>query len=77
MRLRTYIGGILIKFLAIMLIVVGFLVSLYSGYLSQQTGEPMELYSLASWIMFLAGLIVFATSALIQRSALRRSRIGK
>jgi hypothetical protein len=77
MRLRTYVGGILIKLLALMLIAGGLLLSLYSDSLSQQTSAPIELYSIMAWIIFLAGLIVFVTSVIIQRNALRRLKTRK
>jgi hypothetical protein len=77
MGLRTYVGGILIKLLAILLIAIGLLLALYSDSLSQQTSAPIELYSIVSWIIFLVGLIVFAISVIIQRNALHRLKSKK
>jgi hypothetical protein len=76
MKFRTYVGGILIKFLAVLLVIVGLIMSVYSETLSQQTGVPTGLWWISSWVIFLAGLIVFATSVFIQRRALYRLKTG-
>jgi hypothetical protein len=74
MGIHSYVGGIFAKFLAIILIMTGFFLILSSGYISQQTGAPIELYWIASWIIFIAGLFIFAAGAIAQRRALRRMK---
>jgi hypothetical protein len=73
MGIHSYISGIFAKFLAIILIMTGFLLILSSGYISQQTGAPIELYWIVSWIIFIVGLFIFAAGVIAQRRALRRT----
>jgi divalent metal cation (Fe/Co/Zn/Cd) transporter len=74
MRLHTYLGGAFVKFVAIILMITGLLLFLYSTYISQQTGEPVELCWITSWIIFVVGLIVFTADVVVQRRVLRRIR---
>ncbi len=74
MEIHSYVGGIFAKFLAIILIMTGLLLMLSSGYVSQQTGAPIELYWIASWIIFIVGLFIFAAGVIAQRRALRRMK---
>jgi hypothetical protein len=72
MEIHSYVGGIFAKFLAIILMMTGFLLFLSSGYVSEQTGSPIELYWILSWIIFIIGLFIFAAGVITQRRALRR-----
>jgi hypothetical protein len=71
---HTYVGGIFVKVLAIILVITGLLLSLYSTSMPQHGGEPIELYWIVSWVLFIVALILFATGVIVQRSALRRLR---
>ncbi|WXG46802.1 MAG: hypothetical protein WED05_09125 [Candidatus Atabeyarchaeum deiterrae] len=74
MKLHSYVGGILVKLLSIIMIMIGVLLFLYSDYISQETGVPIGAYWIVSWILFIMGLIVFAGGVVVQRRALKRLR---
>jgi uncharacterized membrane protein len=70
MRTSSYVTGILVKLLAIILMITGFLLFVYSTDMLQEA--PAALYWLASWAIFIVGLIMFITAVVAQRRALRR-----
>lgn len=73
-KMSSYVTGILMKLFALAIMFVGFLLFLYSMDISQENGALSELSQVASWVLVIVGLIMFATAVLLQRRALRRMR---
>ena len=72
LRISSYVTGILVKLLAIILMIIGLLLFLYSTDMLQEA--PAGFYWIASWVIFIVGLIMFTTAVVTQRRALRRMR---